>query len=68
VPKYLQLKMEPASSQVLTPQSTNVTQSMAVANTTNGEKPIMMKLRIGYEHNGANVQEMAQVANFPNGL
>lgn len=68
VPKYLQLKMEPATSQVLAPQSANVSQSMAVVNTTNGEKPIMMKLRIGYEHNGAPVQEMAQVANFPAGL
>jgi len=68
VPKYLQLKMEPATSQVLTPQSTNVSQSMVVVNTTNGEKPTLMKLRIGYEHNGTNVQEMAQVANFPAGF
>jgi len=68
VPKYLQLKMEPASSQVLMPQSSNVTQGMAVANTTNGEKPMLMKLRISYEHNGAVVQEMAQVANFPQGF
>jgi len=68
VPKYLQLKMEPASAQVLAPQSTNVTQSMAVVNTTNGEKPLLMKLRIGYEHNGAPIAEMAQVANFPQGF
>lgn len=67
VPKYLQLKMEPASSQVLGPQSTNVTQNMLVVNTTNGEKPLQMKLRISYEHNGAVVQEMAQFANFPAG-
>merc|ERR1719162_1326393 len=67
VPKYLQLKMEPASSQVLAAQSTNVSQNMAVVNTTNGEKPLLMKLRIGYEHNGAPIAEMAQVANFPAG-
>jgi AP-1 complex subunit gamma-1 len=67
VPKYLQLKMEPATGQVLMPQSSNVTQSMVVCNTTNGEKPLLMKLRISYEHNGAIVQEQAQVANFPAG-
>jgi len=67
VPKYLQLKMEPATSQVLAPSSTNVSQSMVVVNTTAGEKPLLMKLRIGYEHNGGIVQEMAQVANFPGG-
>merc|ERR1719421_1709137 len=39
VPKYLQLKMEPATSQVLLPQTSNVSQSMSVVNTTNGEKP-----------------------------
>lgn len=68
VPKYLQLKMEPATSQILAPQTSNVTQSMVVVNTTNGEKPLLMKLRIGYEHNGAAVQEQAQVANFPQGF
>mmetsp|Transcript_20671 Transcript_20671/g.33376 ORF Transcript_20671/g.33376 Transcript_20671/m.33376 type:complete len:828 (+) Transcript_20671:132-2615(+) len=68
VPKYLQLKMEPATGSALMPQSSNVTQSMAVSNTTGGEKPMLMKLRISYEHNGATVQEMAQVGNFPAGM
>lgn len=68
VPKYLQLKMEPATGQALMPQSSNVTQSMAVSNSTGGEKPMLMKLRISYEHNGAPVQEMAQVGNFPPGM
>ncbi len=49
VPKYLQLKMDPATSQVLAPQSSNVSQSMVVVNTTNGEKAMLMKLRIGCE-------------------
>lgn len=68
VPKYLTLKMEPAASQVLGPQSTDVTQNMQVTNSTNGEKPMLMKLRIGYDHNGQKVQEMAQVAGFPQGF
>lgn len=67
VPKYLQLKMEPASSQVLPPHSESVTQSMVVTNSSNGEKPLLMKLRIGYSVNGQVVQEMAQVGNFPPG-
>jgi AP-1 complex subunit gamma-1 len=68
VPKYLQLKMEPATGSALMPQTSNVTQSMLVGNGTGGEKPMLMKLRISYEHNGAPVQEMAQVGNFPNGM
>jgi AP-1 complex subunit gamma-1 len=68
VPKYLQLKMESATSPVLMPQTSDVTQSMTVVNTTNGEKPCLMKLRISYVHNGQPVQEAAQVANFPPGM
>jgi AP-1 complex subunit gamma-1 len=65
VPKYMTLVMQPASSQVLAPMSSNVTQSMNVVNTMPGGKPTIMKVRITYEHNGGAVQEMAQVSNFP---
>mmetsp|Transcript_57975 Transcript_57975/g.101586 ORF Transcript_57975/g.101586 Transcript_57975/m.101586 type:complete len:845 (-) Transcript_57975:103-2637(-) len=68
VPKYLRLNMQPASSQVLPPHTESVTQTMIVENTSNGEKPLLMKLRIGYAVNGQMVQEMAQVGNFPAGL
>merc|ERR1740123_1421292 len=68
VPKYLRLTMQPATSQVLPPHSDHVTQTLTVVNTTNGEKPLLMKLRIGYAVNGAAVQEMGQVGDFPPGM
>jgi len=68
VPKYVRLTMQPATGQVLPPHTDAVTQAMSVVNSTNGEKGLLMKLRIGYAMNGAPVQEMAQVANFPPGF
>jgi AP-1 complex subunit gamma-1 len=68
VPKYMKLKMEPASTQELAAMSANATQVMSVVNTMHGERPGMMKVRISYEHNGGVVQEMAQVSGFPDYL
>jgi len=68
VPKYMKLQMEAASSQVLQPMSNDVSQSMTLVNTMQGERPIMMKLRISYDQNGGTVQEMAQVSSFPQGF
>jgi len=68
VPKYITLKMQPASGTWLAPQSESVTQVMQVVNTTNGEKPLLMKLRIAYSLNGQDQQELGQVGNFPAGF
>jgi AP-1 complex subunit gamma-1 len=66
VPKYMKLKMDPASTQELAPMSASATQAMNVVNTMPGERPGMMKLRISYDHNGSTVQEMAQLSSgFP---
>jgi len=67
VPKYIRLVMQPASGQVLPPHTDVVSQTMSVQNSTNGEKGLLMKLRIGYMLNGQQVQEMAQVGDFPTG-
>merc|ERR1712066_1211664 len=68
VPKYMKLQMEAASSQVLQPMSNDVSQNMTLVNTMQGERPVMMKLRISYDQNGVVVQETAQVSNFPQGF
>jgi len=68
VPKYIRLAIQPATGQMLPPQSDTVSQTLQVTNTTNGEKPLLMKLRIGYVVNGQQVQEMGQVSNFPPGF
>ena len=67
VPKYCNLNIQPATGQVLPPQTDLVTQTMSCVNSTNGEKGLLMKLRIGYVCNGTPVQEMGQVGGFPPG-
>jgi len=68
VPKYVTLTMQPATGQVLPPNTADlVTQSMRCVNSTNGEKGLLMKLRIGYVCNGTPVQEMGQIGGFPPG-
>jgi len=67
VPKYVRLTMQPATGQIVPPGTNLVTQTMSCVNTSGGEKGLLMKLRIGYVMNGAPVQEMAQVSNFPPG-
>mmetsp|Transcript_75312 Transcript_75312/g.199869 ORF Transcript_75312/g.199869 Transcript_75312/m.199869 type:complete len:191 (+) Transcript_75312:109-681(+) len=68
VPRYVRLEMRPATGQVLPPHSGAVTQTMVVQNQSNGEKALLMKLRICYSLNGMPVQEMGQVGNFPPGF
>ncbi|CAK9035289.1 unnamed protein product [Durusdinium trenchii] len=67
VPKYITLTMQPATGQVLPPQTDLVTQTMRCVNSTHGEKGLLMKLRIGYVCNGTPVQEMGQIGGFPLG-
>ena len=64
VPKYLGLKMEPASSSVLPPGSGSVFQKMSVTNTMHGVKPVIMRVKVGFEGQGQRVDEQAEV-NFP---
>jgi len=67
VPKFVRLTMQQATGQILPPHTDAVTQTFNCVNTSNGEKGLLMKLRIGYMVNGAPVQEMGQVGNFPSG-
>jgi len=67
VPKYVRLTMQPATGQIIPPGTNLVTQTMSCFNSSGGEKGLLMKLRIAYVMNGAPVQEMAQVGNFPPG-
>mmetsp|Transcript_13629 Transcript_13629/g.22490 ORF Transcript_13629/g.22490 Transcript_13629/m.22490 type:complete len:847 (-) Transcript_13629:130-2670(-) len=62
VPKYLKLEMLPPSNTTVPPHSNGaVTQEIRLINSMQGEKNIMLKLKIAY----AGVTEMAQVSNFP---
>ncbi|KAJ4961224.1 hypothetical protein NE237_021134 [Protea cynaroides] len=69
VPKFVQLHLEPASSNSL-PASGNesATQKLRVTNSQHGQKPLAMRIRIAYKVNGQDVLEQGQVSNFPAGL
>ena len=56
VPKYLKLEMLPPSSTSLPANSRGVvTQEVNVTNSMQGEKPIMLKLKLGYTQLGSTV-------------
>ncbi|EEC80086.1 hypothetical protein OsI_21821 [Oryza sativa Indica Group] len=69
VPKFIQLRLDPASSNTL-PASGNdsVTQSLSVTNNQHGQKPLAMRIRITYKVNGEDRLEQGQINNFPAGL
>ncbi|GLT50298.1 hypothetical protein SLA2020_237910 [Shorea laevis] len=69
VPKFLQLHLDPASSNSL-PESGNgsITQSLRVTNSQHGKKSLIMRIRIAYKLNGKDVLEEGQISNFPREL
>ncbi|XP_024015644.1 AP-1 complex subunit gamma-2 isoform X2 [Eutrema salsugineum] len=67
VPKFLQLHLDPASSNSL-PANGNIKQTMRVTNSQHGKKPIVMRMRVGYKTNGKDVLEEGQINNFPREL
>ncbi|XP_052173857.1 AP-1 complex subunit gamma-2-like isoform X2 [Diospyros lotus] len=69
VPKFLQLHLDPASSNTLPASGGGViTQNMRVVNTQHGKKSLVMRIRIGYMLNGKDVSEEGQINNFPREL
>ena len=69
VPKYMQLKMSPASgTSVLPGGSGKVTQLFKVANSMHGQKPVLLRIKIEYSSMGNPVSETGQVDNFPAGI
>ncbi len=66
VPKYLKLTIQPPTSTVVPARSSGgVTQEILVTNSMQGEKSLLLKLKIGYSVNGSTMDEMATVSNFP---
>lgn len=69
VPKFLQLHLDPASSNILPPSGNGtVVQRLSVNNSQHGQKHLAMRVRIAYKVNGQDVVEQGQVNNFPAGL
>ncbi|KAL0296973.1 UNVERIFIED_CONTAM: AP-1 complex subunit gamma-2 [Sesamum radiatum] len=69
VPKFLQLHLDPASSNTL-PASGNgfVSQKLRVSNSQHGKKSLVMRVRINYKVNDKDVLEEGQISNFPRDL
>ncbi|KAJ9188003.1 hypothetical protein P3X46_003405 [Hevea brasiliensis] len=69
VPKFLQLHLDPASSNTL-PASGNgsVMQSLRVTNSQHGKKSLVMRIRIAYKLNNKDMLEEGQINNFPRDL
>jgi len=69
VPKFMQLRLDPASGNALGPNSSSTaTQNLHVTNTMHGQKPLVMRLRIAFTRNGEAKLEQAEIKNFPAGL
>ncbi|WOL12129.1 AP-1 complex subunit gamma-2-like [Canna indica] len=69
VPKFVQLQLDPASSNHL-PASGNgtITQTLTVTNSQHGQKALAMRIRIVYKVNNQEKLEQGQINNFPSGL
>ncbi|CAJ1931490.1 unnamed protein product [Sphenostylis stenocarpa] len=69
VPKFLQLHLDPASSNTL-PAAGNgtITQILKITNSQHGKKSLVMRTRIAYKINGKDTLEEGQVNNFPRDL
>ncbi|KAL8267448.1 hypothetical protein R6Q59_004792 [Mikania micrantha] len=69
VPKFLQLHLEPASSNTLPViDNGSITQKLRVTNSQHGKKSIVMRIRISYKLNNKDVLEEGQISNFPRDL
>lgn len=69
VPKYMKLQMSPASGNAVPPaNSGKVTQVFKVANSLQGQKPVLVRIKIDYSVNGMPVAETGQVDAFPPGV
>lgn len=69
VPKYMQLRLEPATGSVLPALGGgSVTQKLHIINTMHGQKPLVMRLRVNYSKAGQPVLQQLEVSNFPPGF
>lgn len=66
MPKYLKLEMLPPSSTTIGAFSAGeVSQEIRLTNSMQGQKNIMLKLKIAYKQGDNLVDEMTQVSSFP---
>jgi len=67
LPKYLKLQLLPLSNTTLSGFGGSSTQQIKLANTAQGEKPVMMRLRLEYKINGEQKAELVE-PRLPEGI
>lgn len=67
MPKYLKLQVLPATATTIGPHGGSATQQIKLANTAQGEKPVMMRVRLEYKINGQAKAEQAE-PSIPAGI
>jgi len=68
VPKYVKLQVNPASGNIVPPNNNGrVSQQLKLLNTSHGEKPPLLKIKLDYQLNGVPVAEIGDVS-FPEGV
>ncbi|CAH0478622.1 unnamed protein product [Peronospora belbahrii] len=68
-PKYVKLKMEPPTGDVVPPNNSGiVTQVVKIQNSLQGEKPVLMRIKLEFFVNGNKVEDMTTVNNFPSDI
>ena len=68
VPKFMQLKLDPASASTLSAGEAPVTQKLHVTNSQHGTKPLMLRLRLSFISEGKTITDQVEVKNLPAGL
>ena len=68
VPKFMQLKLDPASGTALPQGGAPLSQKLHVNNSQHGVKPLVLRLRIAYSFDGVSKVEQTEVKNLPAGL
>jgi AP-1 complex subunit gamma-1 len=68
VPKFMSLKLDPASGTSLPPGAPPLTQTLHVTNSQHGVKPFMLRLRLNFTIDGKAILDQAEVKNLPAGL
>jgi len=69
VPRYIELTVRSPSGKVVPPNtSSKVTQEIRLENTMQGQKPLMLKIKVEYNIGGTDVSDAATIQNFPAGL
>ncbi|KAG3109467.1 AP-1 complex subunit gamma-2 [Phytophthora idaei] len=68
-PKYIKLKMEPPTGDSVPANNSGaVTQVVKIQNSMQGEKPVLMRIKLDFFVNGSKVEEMVTVNNFPSNI